>query len=356
MRVFKDFSFLRNNRLRAVFFVLVSGVCVGLGILFFVFHLGGRNETITKSSLSSASLQEERQGKQASLSGKNCANAGTRPFAVMLSEDTEARPLSGIGQADIVVEMPVVEWGINRMMALYQCTRPSEIGSIRSARPDFIPLASGFDAVYAHWGGSHIALDELDRHVIDNLNALVNPFDIFYRKSWIPAPHNGFTSFGNLLRGAQGFKYSATDSFAGYPRSQSAPGSSPGKLVIQYASEVQYNYDPSSNSYARLRGGTPEKDVLTQQQVHADVVIVMRAQTRRLDANYNRVDITGQGKAIIFQNGNAVQATWRKDASKLSSKLMFLDDQGKEVPLVKGIMWIQVADPSTAVTWNGSAP
>src|SRR3989344_6469508 len=62
-----------------------------------------------------------------------------RPFAVMLSSDKEARPLSGISQADIVFEMPVLDIGFTRIMAVYKCAYPKEVGSIRSSRMDFVP-------------------------------------------------------------------------------------------------------------------------------------------------------------------------------------------------------------------------
>src|SRR3990167_11243831 len=51
----------------------------------------------------------------ARLSGVRCANSDHRPLAVMVSSDPEARPLSGISQADMVFEMPVTPSGVTRM-------------------------------------------------------------------------------------------------------------------------------------------------------------------------------------------------------------------------------------------------
>src|SRR3989338_11344357 len=42
------------------------------------------------------------------LTAEPCNNALRRPIAVMLSGDTIARPLSGIAEADMVFEMPVI--------------------------------------------------------------------------------------------------------------------------------------------------------------------------------------------------------------------------------------------------------
>src|SRR3989344_1934851 len=81
-----------------------------------------------------------------SLRGENCENYKARPIAVMLASDPAARPLSGVSQADISVEMPVTPDGVTRIMSIFQCNKPNEIGSVRSARVDFLPLVASFGA------------------------------------------------------------------------------------------------------------------------------------------------------------------------------------------------------------------
>lgn len=124
----------------------------------------------------------------------DCPSTEVRPIAVMLASDPEARPLSGISQADMVFEMPVDPTGITRFMAVFQCEKPKEIGSIRSARNDFIPLAASLGTIFAHWGGEHDALEKLDNHILDNIDALKYEGETFYRKAGTRPPHNGFTN------------------------------------------------------------------------------------------------------------------------------------------------------------------
>ncbi|MEK7494158.1 MAG: DUF3048 domain-containing protein, partial [Patescibacteria group bacterium] len=101
------------------------------------------------------------------LTGTMCAEGDARPFAVMLAADKVARPLYGIAQADVVVEMPALTNGITRYMGVFSCEKAGEIGSIRSARHDFLLFAKSFDAIYAHWGGSYLALDALKAKELD---------------------------------------------------------------------------------------------------------------------------------------------------------------------------------------------
>ena len=149
------------------------------------------------------------------LTGGECDNANDRLVAIMLSSDPEARPLSGIGQADIVFEMPVTPSGVTRMMAVFQCEQPKEIGSVRSARLDFVPLALGLDTIYAHFGGEHAVLAELDAGVIDNIDGLKYDGTTYYRKSSIPKPHNAFTNFELLKKIIGDLNYKNHNPFAG---------------------------------------------------------------------------------------------------------------------------------------------
>ncbi len=290
------------------------------------------------------------QKKASSIAGLNCDNAGRRPIAVMLESDPEGRPLAGIGQADIVVEMPVTPDGITRFMAVYQCQDPKEIGAIRSARQDFIPLADGFEAIYAHWGGEHGALAELDSHVMDNINGLQFDGTVFYRKPNIAPPHNGFSNLDLLTEQAKKFNYGLTDVFAGYPHTTDHPirnlSNIADTISVDYPSpnNVTWTYDPLNNVYLRNRGGTAEIDKNTNRQVSASVIAVMNTTDHILTKGdqYIVVSTTGQGSAEIYQDGIGVQGTWKKDPLKLDAKLYFYDSAGKEIQFTPGQIWVEV--------------
>ncbi|HWA64635.1 MAG TPA: DUF3048 domain-containing protein [Candidatus Paceibacterota bacterium] len=291
------------------------------------------------------------------IAGLPCDNAIQRPVAVMLASDPEARPLSGIGQADLVIEMPVTPDGITRFMTVFQCQTPKEIGSVRSAREDFIPLAAGFDSVYAHWGGEHGALDELNQHVIDNVNALYYDGTIFYRKPGIPAPHNGFTTL-DLLRGqATKLGYDLTKNFSGYLHSTDAPvknlSNVASSIAIPYSGysgldNVDWMYNAANNAYLRSRGHASEIDKNTGQQVQASAVVLMHTDSHilREGDQYIVVRTTGSGPADIYQNGIVISGTWQKDAAALDSPLRFFDNQNKEIKFVPGSIWIEIVTSS----------
>lgn len=283
------------------------------------------------------------------LSGLPCKNHKARPFAVMMAGDKEARPLSGISMADIVIEAPVITKDITRYMAFFLCETPEEIGSLRSARDDFIPLAKGWDAILVHWGGSHFALDTLKKKVIDNIDALTNPFNVVYRKPAIPAPHNGFTDYNRLKNAAQSYNFKLENSLTAYPfltqHDLEKKYNGFATLSIAYAGKfkVKYVYNESSGSYQRFKNDTPEIDKLTNAQVVADNILVLETTSKQIEGQYNDLKVIGEGNLKAYILGREILGKWKKD--DYNSKLTFFDAQNKEIALKPGKIWIQFIDP-----------
>ncbi len=320
---------------------------MGAIVLVFVvvFIVWWNKEIIINNGIS---LINKNEMPQSLITGQDCPGADIRPFAVMLASDLEARPLSGIGQADMVFEMPVDPTGITRFMAVFQCEKPKEIGSIRSTRNDFIPLATSMKAIFAHWGGEHGALEKLNNHIIDNIDALKYEGEIFYRKAGILPPHNGFTNLDLLTKKAQDLKYDLKTSFQGYPHQDKEPNKNLSNLTdqvnINYPGlhAVSWTYDSGTNLYSRSRGGSAEIDKDNRQTVKAGVVVVMNTTSQFLKEQYISVDVTGSGMAQIYQNGVVVNGKWNKDPARIDNKLYFYDDSGKEIQFAPGKIWVEI--------------
>jgi hypothetical protein len=326
-------------------YIIGGMVAAGIVLAFVAAAFGLKKVNI---GVSGATKQDA--PKVSAIAGLPCDNASRRPFAVMIESDVEARPLSGISQADAVVEMPVTPNGMTRMMGVFQCQTPKEIGAIRSARADFIPLAAGFQTVYAHFGGEHGALEKLESHIMDNINGLLFDGTIFFRKSEIPRPHNAFTTIDLLTKQAKNYNYDLAKNFSGYPHTDTGPARTLSNvanvITMNYPApwNVVWKYDTASNTYLRNRGGTTEVDKNTGKQAAATVVAVMHTSSSVINKDYITVQTTGQGSVDIYQNGTVTSGTWKKDPSKLDSKLFFYDAQGKEIKFLPGNIWIEITN------------
>lgn len=337
------------------------GVVVGVGAAVFaliggaLWYRGSLSTTISIKKSDAAVSQKTKEtdvngGRLAynPLTGTLCTEGDARPFAVMLAADKVAQPLYGIAQADVVVEMPALTNGITRYMGIFGCEHAQEIGSIRSSRHDFLYFAKNFDAIYAHWGGSYLALDALKTKELDNIDALPNPYDAFYRRNDKLAPHNGFTSFARLQEAAQKLGYRMEGKVSGYPRISDEPVLNTDQNIalgypFPYNADFSYHY--ATNSYFRSRGGEKEMDASTGTQAEVKNVIVMEAVSRQISPDYNDVDVEGEGNATIYRNGEMKKGRWKREGERY----VFSDDAGQEIGLVKGKTWISVVQPDQKV-------
>lgn len=320
----------RISRKKIYIWIGAIAAVVGIGI----FLAGYKNEFSISGT--------EKEKKISSITGEECENAGTRPLAVMISSDAEARPLSGIGEADMVFEMPVVENGFTRMMAVYQCGRPKEVGSVRSSRMDFVPLALGLDAVYAHFGGEHEVLEELNSGIIDNIDGLKYDEIYYYRKKGIPRPHNSFTDFDLMteIAGKLGYKLEGAEMSYPHEGKSKSRGAAEPEPLFNENFRVIWRYNSETNSYFRNRAGADEIDKNTGRQVEAKNVVVMKTTWSPINKDYIRVKIVGSGSATVYRDGIAINGSWEKKDDQ--AKTFFYDKDGKEIDFAPGSIWVEI--------------
>lgn len=323
------------NKRIYTYILIGSAIIIASGILLF----RSQNSFEISKSISALIGGSENLGP---ITGTDCSNAANRPVAVMISSDPEARPLSGIGQADIVFEMPVTPNGVTRMMPIFQCEQPQEFGSVRSARLDFVPLALGLNVIYAHFGGEHTVLEELDNGIINNIDGLKFDGTIYYRKNNIPRPHNAFTSTSLIEKAIQQLNYSRSDKINGYQHestSKSLGDVQPPKFY-QNQFMVSWEYNPENNSYFRSRNNRLEIDKNTDKQVSVQNVVEMQTTWSPISKDYLRIKTIGSGKAIFYKNGQVIKGTWEKNSNK--DKLYFYDENHKEFKFAPGKIWVEI--------------
>ncbi len=294
------------------------------------------------SKINNKDINIANEGHLSSIAGLNCQNSNTRPFAVMLSSDPEARPLSGIGEADIVFEMPVTPNQVTRIMAIFQCNQPEELGSIRSSRLDFLPLALSFNTIYAHFGGEHAVLEKLNSGVIDNIDGLKYDGTVYYRKGSIPRPHNSFTDFDSLKEISNKLGYELTGATVKYPHEKNDKSLDTIEPPVIYKGnfEVVWRYSQETNSYFRTRAGKEEIDKNNGKQVETKNVVLMETAWSPIDKDYIRIKTIGSGKAVFYKNGQMIDGTWKKSGDK--DKLYFYDDRGEEMLFAPGNIWVEI--------------
>jgi Protein of unknown function (DUF3048) N-terminal domain/Protein of unknown function (DUF3048) C-terminal domain len=272
---------------------------------------------------------------------------------VMIENSDFARPQSGLREAGVVFEA-IAEGGITRFLALYQEAAPNNIGPIRSARPYYEEWALGFDAAYAHVGGSPEALSDISAWHVRDMNEFYYGNN-FHRISSRVAPHNMYTSMSEL-RAIEKQNGWTTSHFTGFERKKPQPTTTPTASTIDFTISwsdyyVHYKYDPATNSYLRWEGGAPHIDATSGKQLKPNVVIgLVMPYSLESDGYHSDYNTIGSGKAYIFQDGTATIGTWHK-ASR-SSNFTFTDTSGKAIGLNPGQTWITALGSSGNITYK----
>lgn len=360
-------------------------------------ELNNKNQSIPATATTPVNT-----GPVGAISGVPCENWNRRPVAVMQPVDSQARPIAGFSDADMVFEMPNPAEGIfvTRLIGIYQCDTPEEVGSIRSARHDYINVAKGLDAIFVGWGGSAFALKKLDEGVIDNLDCNdqggKSASKYCFRKErtgLMRIEDTGYIKFAKILEAAKDFGYRMESKFAGYLHQEDKPlDARPqgGHLRIGFPGtmEAEYEYDRETNSYKRTWGGVPDTDRTTKERIAPKNIVVAIAENeqilasidykargvqdpwegleewekvgpRNISGRYNNLefgdpwfDTKDSGTAYYYLNGEQIRGTWKKDKSSAESKLTFFDEGGREIKFVPGQIWVEVMVPGQKFEWT----
>lgn len=324
-------------------------ILVGAGLLWWISKQAGADIASVKTPKAAVKYYSP-------LSGVEVADeAATKRAvtAVMIENSPDARPQSGLAEADVVFEA-VAEGGITRFIALYQNSRPSLVGPVRSLRPYYAEWAAAFDPGVAHVGGSPEALTMIrsGNYGID-LDQFFNGGS-FWRATDRAAPHNVYTNFDKLdaLNTAKGHT-SSTFTFA--PRTNEKAVATPNATAINLdvssgIFSVSYTYNAASNSYDRKQGGVAHTD-REKGQISPKVVVALKTSiSLSSDGSHMSIVTSGSGQAYVFQNGTVTEGTWSKENAK--GQLFIKDAEGKEIKLNRGQTWITTVGNDRNVSWQ----
>jgi len=316
-----------------------------------------------------------------------------RPLGVMIENSLDSRPQSGLGTADIVYEA-VAEGGITRFMGMFYCDAALSgnitIAPVRSARIYFVNLISEYDGLYAHVGGAGNcddpnvdprakALCAIQRYSVKDLDQfgragdyktchrmanrldkevayehtmacfLDELYNVGTKWKWTNLDSKGVSWDKNFI--SWKFK-SLTEKATGSPATNVSYVFWGSNRDFNKSYDVEWKYDSSLGSYSRYNGGIQAIDLNTDEPLQFKTVIVQKVkETFAEDIEKHMLyEVIGQGKAIIFMDGVAIDATWSKTAR--TSRTIYKDLKGKEVKLNPGPIWISLIPSNNEVVTN----
>lgn len=282
------------------------------------------------------------------------ANVKQRPIAVMIDNEINARPQSGLDSAEIIYEIPV-EGNITRYMGIYHHLPSEKIGPVRSARPYFIDKALEFGAIYVHCGGSPQALKDLSTLNVDAFNDLKGT-PVFWRSTDRKMPHNLYTNTKYMREVSETKKLenkSAPEYFKFSDDFSMPDGAYQKKVLINYSGyyKVSYLYNEEEKVYYRFINDTPMQDKETKNDIKATNIIIEKVGIKVID-NVGRLQLSniGKNRGYFLTGGRLIEIEWQKDSR--GGKTVYRDLKGNEIELNKGITWIQVVSVNTKIDFG----
>lgn len=319
-------------------------VCLCISLLV------GCGKTKNNDNTQNEQLQNDVVEKQVEIID---VNSKTRPYAVMINCHNAALPQSGLDKAYIVYEL-MVEGGITRMMALFKDVDVSKIGSIRSARTQYLDYVYENDAIYVHAGGATDALNRISNEKINDIDVdgKYGVRDKTLDRAW---EHTLFTTTDLLKTAVENKKFNLeTDSgnlleysaeeldLTKYTSSIKAD-----KVKIKYSDYRTsiYNYDSENKNYLRFMNDTANEDLVTGQQYTVKNIIAYAVDyssyTFEGYSLYQKIDNVGSGEGYYITDGYALPIIWQKD-SKNKKTVYKIKETGETLVVNDGNTYIQI--------------
>jgi hypothetical protein len=267
------------------------------------------------------------------------------PVAIKIDNVSDALPQAGVNQADVVVE-ELVEGGLTRLMAIYQCNKAPTVGPIRSARisdADLLALLHG--SVLGFSGANPRDLPPIEAHGDTVLISMDSNPSIFPRNYARPAPHNVFASTSNILHAGLAVRHNlkAPPALFSYgPINRYAKRAHYVSLTWPAASAL---WTWNGHTWLRTQDGLPDK-LSDGKQISATNVVVMSVDIastglRDVLGNASPLDVTvGHNKVWVLRNGKMVTGIWKRPS--VTSGLTLVNHSGKVIRLAPGRTWIEL--------------
>jgi len=285
------------------------------------------------------------------LTGENNLKAdaaGKRPVAVVVNNVPAARPQWGLCTPDIVVE-GLVEAGITRMLWLYSdVNQIPKVGSIRSARHDFIEVAEGFDAIFVHWGGSPYAYEAIQNRSIKDIDGKTRA-KYFARDTSrnVPKEHTGYTTGEKInqaisdlsIRSDIKSSYSSPFGFNSSNATYKSGSCESIKMSFSSGYNHTFKYNAQDKLYYNYMNSNKMVDADGKHMAVSNVIVLYFPSFSVLNsAGSIDMDLTG-GKGVIASNGSYENITWKKGNTPDNMIKLYAQD-GSELKLNVGKSYI----------------
>jgi hypothetical protein len=270
-----------------------------------------------------------------------------RVVAVKVDNHWNARPQSGLQEADAVIEI-LVEGGITRFIALFHQSDSEYVGPVRSVRPTDSTMLAPLDAPLVFSGGQ-AWIQEMT--ISRGIPLIAEGANGLFRMSHRYAPHNLYADTIDIR---------ATADERGIDDDIDGPLYAVGPWAedpAEAASRIELNWGPGhpagwtyeDGKYLRYEGDTQQtwvaRDGTSGPMAFDVLVFILGRQYVAVPppggkSSVPAIDTLGSGRLLIFAHGKVLDGTWERDA--VEDPFRLFDQDGNPATVPPGVPWISV--------------
>ena len=275
-----------------------------------------------------------------------------RVIAFKVDNNLNARPQSGLQEADTVMEI-LVEGGMTRFLAFYMDKTSSYVGPIRSARPtdpNLVRPYGGILVVSGATAGLIPAIRELGVPVLEEVSA-PTMFRIANRK----APHNLYADT-ELVReyiDQRGFLFNQdVNPLYDFGNDQSNWINGADRVTVKYSDFTTVIWKLDNDQYSRfiVDAYSPDKDAVAHNFITRDgytdilqaptIVVIQGPLYNDEVTTLPSVLTVGVGPVTIFSGGKYIEGTWRRN--DIADPFEFIDANQEPIEVPPSKQWIHI--------------
>jgi len=314
--------------------------------------------TTTTTTTTSTTLGPQNPSPLNGLEVEDPALLDRRVIAVKIDNHPNARPQSGLQDAQLVYEL-LVEGGLTRFIAVFHDGDSQYVGPIRSLRPTDPTLVVYMDAPLQISGGQDWILSLARGRGLQIIgDDRVSTFRIGSRR----APHNLYGNSVKMRETADRRGWSDEQPQPIFTFGEPAPSVTPATTITfdwSTRPEVVWRWDPVTETYLRSNRDNPH-DWITldgdRSQITAQTLLVLTARKYTASpasgegSSVPALDTLGSGQAILFQQGVVVEGAWERDSYGDAFALSLPD--GSEMVIPPGFLWISIFPSTSNLDWE----
>ena len=289
-----------------------------------------------------------------------------RVLAFKIDNNINARPQSGLQEADAVFEL-LVEGGMTRFLAFFHDKSSTYLGPVRSARPTdptVIRPYGGTLVVSGATGGLIPTIRESGVPVLEETGA-----PAMFRISNRNAPHNLYADT-ELVRDVitdKGYYFlqPGPEPLYSFGNDQTKWEEGAARITIKYSEFTTVIWKLGESSYERfiIDGYAPNKEAvahnfITQDGNYTDIlktqtVVVIQGPLYN-DENTTLPSIltVGVGPVTVFSDGKVIEGTWRRNDIK--EPFTFTDSEQNAIHVPPSTQWVHIVPTDGEITWSNS--